>query len=419
MANNLNSNVSAKLLRKFAPGFMSDLVVCKTVDSNLLAGEYDVASGDSVSVKRPHQYQTIETSDGDLSSDLPSNIISAQATAVVQPMISVWIKWSQIEEALKSDQWDKITEPARAVMITTLEKNLASYMLKNAALTSGTIGTAIDAWSDVASMGTYMADLGCTSPVCAILDPWSVQGLADAQKGIASGDPLVKSAWERAQISGNFGGVMPYTSNALSAHTMGTASGAVALAATPVVTYTALKDTYNIALSIDGLGASETITAGTQIEFPATLMLNQQSKEQLVKNGAGIPFTGTVLTDATADGSGVIAVTISGAPIFDATNPQYNVVNRAITDNDVVNILGAASTVYKPSLFYAKDAFGLTTIKLPKLNGWDSSVFSHEGFSLRATQSSDPTSGVQAMRLDLLPAFCTFQPHLAGQGAGY
>lgn len=59
MPNNLDSNVSQIVLKKFLPGFMSDLVLAKTVDRQLLAGEINSSTGDSVSFKRPHQFSSL------------------------------------------------------------------------------------------------------------------------------------------------------------------------------------------------------------------------------------------------------------------------------------------------------------------------------------------------------------------------
>lgn len=61
MPNNLDSNVSQIVLKKFLPGFMSDLVLAKTVDRQLLAGEINSSTGDSVSFKRPHQFSSLRT----------------------------------------------------------------------------------------------------------------------------------------------------------------------------------------------------------------------------------------------------------------------------------------------------------------------------------------------------------------------
>ena len=76
---------------------------------------------------------------------------------------------------------------------------------------------------------------------------------------------------------------MGYTADSLSSYTIGTASGAIAANGAPTVTYAALKDTYQLSIAVDGLGASETITAGTQLSFPATSLINMQNKNTLAK----------------------------------------------------------------------------------------------------------------------------------------
>lgn len=418
MANNVSKNVSQIVLEKFLPGFMSNLVLCKSVDRTIIDGQINAKTGDSVQVKRPHQFAVIETADGDLTAASKSNIISATATATVGTMKTVWVDYSSIEEALYLNQWDQIIKPAYSRLITAIESDLATRMMKAASLSLGSIGTAIDAWDDIAQCGAYMKELGIEGEMYAAVNPWAAKDLAKAQTGLYAADGLVRTAWEEAQIPMNFGGLRAFTSNNLSNVTIGTGDGNVAVKATPTVTYTALKDTYQLTIELKSFAAGETVKAGTQLKFPATYMLNQENKTAIVRGSTQVPFVGTVTTDATADGAGDVTVTISGAPIYDATNPQYNTVSRAILINDVVTVLGTASTLYKPSLFYTKGFFGMGTVQLPKLNGWDSSVVNNEGFSLSATLSSDPITRRQAVRIDVLPTFCCFNPFMGGQFAG-
>ena len=91
---------------------------------------------------------------------------------------------------------------------------------------------------------------------------------------------------------------------------------------------------------------------------------------------------------------------------------------RAIVATDTFTIAGAADQVYQPGLFYTKGFVGMGTVDLPKLRGWDSSVVNHEGFSIRATEFSDPKANFNGMRLDLLPSFCVFNPFMGGQFNG-
>jgi hypothetical protein len=420
MANTLTKNVSQLVLKKFLPGFMSDLTLCETVDRQVIKGVINANTGSTVQLKRPHQYRSERTSGGDMTGKTASELISATATASVSDYITVFINWSQLEQAIELNQLDEILKPAREEMVTTLENELAEYMLKNAGLTNGVPSQAIDAWGDVAGTGSYLKALGVNGEMYAAMNPWSVQDLADAQNGLSSGsNDLVDSAWKRAQISKNFGGVMAFTSNALGSYTAGTAvDTTLTVDATPTATYTALKDTYQMSIALAGLAAGATLKAGQQLEFPGTLMLNQQNKNVLSKRNAGVPFVGTIMADATADGTGDVTVTISGAAIVDATYPQYNTVDAAITAGDDVKILATAGTTYQPGLAYTKGFVGLGTVELPKLEGWDSSVVNHKGFSIRATKSSDPITNVQALRLDLVPTFCCFNPMMGMQFFG-
>jgi hypothetical protein len=420
MANSLNKNYSEIVLKKLLPGFMDDLVLANTVNRQLIQGQINPSTGDSIQFKRPHQYQSVRTPDGDITGNT-NNIISATATATVSDYITVNIDWLQLEEAIELNQLEEILAPARDEMTTTLENELATYMIDNAGLTFGTPGTAIDAWSDVANPGAYLKSLGVQGrPIYGVMNPFTTSDLADTQSGLASGDNrLVNTAWENAQISRNFGGLRGLMSNSLGSYTTGTITGSGTVDATPTATYAALKDTYQMTIDLAGFGAAATIKAGQQLEFPGTLMLNQQNKNVIVDNaGNGIPFVGTVIADAVADGGGDITVTISGAAIIDATNPQYNTVDAAITATDTVTVLATASTSYQPGLFYTEDYVGLGTIDLPKLHGWDSSVVNHKGFSIRATEYSDPVTAIQSMRIDMLPAFGVFNPMFGGQFFG-
>lgn len=420
MPNILNGNVSQIVLKKFVPGFKSTNVLCNAVDRQLIQGEINVNTGDYVDLKRPHQYRAYRTATGDLTSTQSSNLISGKVRAQVSNYCTVWVDYQQFEEATRLNQLDKILEPAYARMSTEIELELANYFVRNAALSLGTAGTAITKWSDVAQTGSMLTDIGAIGGrKYAIMDPWAAQNLADKQGALQSGNvELIRSAWEDAQIAGNFAGVRALMSNALANRTSGSAAGAasVTVKTTPTVTYDAVKDTMQMTVVLTGASlATKNVAVGDQVQFNASFWLNQQTKQVLFRNGAAVPFTGTVTAAASAV-SNDITVVLSGAGIVDATNPQYNTISKAITAGDSVTILGAASTVYKPNIFFHESAVAMGTVVLPKLHGWDSSVFvdPDTGLSMRATMSSNPTTNVQAIRIDLLPAFAITNPMFAG-----
>lgn len=423
-SNNLNSNVSQITLKKFAEGFKSTNVLVNAVDRQVIQGELNPNTGDSVFLKRPMQYRALRTATGDLTSQSPSALISGKIEAKISNYCTVWIEYDQIEQALRLNQWEEILRPAYERMNTELELELANYILRNGGLSLGTTGTAITKWSDVAQTGSLLNDLGLnTGKKYAIMDPWAAQALADKQGALSSGNvELIRSAWADAQISGNFAGVRALMSNALANRTSGSAAGAasVTVKTTPTLTYSAVKDTMQMTVTLTGASlAAKALAVGDQVQFNTRFLINQQTKQTLVRNGAAVPFVATVTQAASAVGND-ITVTLSAAAVFDATNPQFNTVASAITAGDAVTILGAASTTYKPNIFMHEKAIAMGVVELPKLQGWDSSVMTSAstGLSMRSTLSSNPITNVQGVRIDILPAFATLLPLGCGQFYG-
>lgn len=420
--NSLDSNVSQIVLKKFLPGFMSDLVLAKTVDRQLLAGEINSSTGDSVSFKRPHQFSSLRTATGDISGQTKNNLVSGKATGRVGNYITVAVEYQQLEEAIKLNQLDEILAPVRQRIVTDLETELAKFMMNNGALSLGSPNTPINKWSDVAQTASFLKDLGVIEGEnYAVMDPWSAQRLADAQSGLHGSDKLIQTAWEDAQISGNFGGIHALMSNGLASRSQGAFGGTLTVQANPTVTYVAVKDTYQFTVTLAGATASVTgfLKAGDQIKFTNTFWLNQQSKQALYNGSTPISFTATVLQDANSTAGGQVTVTLSGVPIYDAApQQQYNAVSRQVVAGDAVTVIGTASQTMKPNLFYNKFFCGLGSIPLPKLNSIDSAVATYEGFSIRVHKYADGDANVQKMRFDLLPAYVCFNPHMGGQFFG-
>ena len=133
--------------------------------------------------------------------------------------------------------------------------------------------------------------------------------------------------------------------------------------------------------------------------------------------GANVLWTGVVVADVTLSGTGTGNIVVAGPAIYEAAG-QYNTVDAAPVITDVVTLSSAASTLYQPNLFYTKQAFGLGTVKLPKLYATDTVATTSDGMSIRVTKYSDGDSNTQKVRFDCLPAYATFNPFFAGQGFG-
>ena len=417
MANNLSSNVTRKVARVFLDAFESNRVLTKTVDTQLLSGKFTPASGSNVDFKRPHDYNSIRTAGGDISASTKSDIISGKATGTVQNYFTVATSWGNVEEALELDQLEQILAPMARRIVTDLETDLGSYLIKNSNLHYGTVGTVVDAWSDVAGAAALMDSIGVPTDGDRfyVMNPFTTAGLASAQNGLNAADGLVRTAWEKAQISSNFAGLSALTSNGLADYTSGTATDrAGTLSGAPDVTYVTAKDTMTQVLPVTAFTASATVKAGEIIQVTGRNRLNLSSRGAILDGTASnILFAGTVTQDVTLDGSGAGNLTIAGAGINE-TNGQYNTTDTALQSGDVVTLLGAGSTLYQPNLFYHKQAFGLGTVKLPKLYSTDTIATTSDGMSIRVSKYSDGDANTQKIRFDLLPAYATFNPFFAG-----
>ena len=419
MANNLSSNITRPLAKVFLEAFESSRVVTKTVNTQLLSGKFNPSTGTKVDFKRPHDYNSIRSAGGDISGADKSDIIAGKATGTVQPYFTSATEWSNIQEALELDQLDQILEPMARRLVTDLELDLAKFMRINTGLNYGARGTAVDAWSDVAGAGAMMDSVGVpmSDNKYYLMNPFTTTSLASAQSGLNAADGLVRTAFEKAQIASNFGGMKALTSNALSSYTSGTTTDRLGdLKTAPDATYVTAKDTMQQTMVIETLGTG-TIEAGDQIQIAGVNRLNIATRQLILDaTGAAVPWTGTVLSVVTIAGNEATVV-VSGAAIFEA-NGQYNNVDAAPAAGAVVTILGAAATVYQPNLFYTEQAFGLGTVKLPKLYSTDTVATTSDGMSIRVSKYSDGDANTQKIRFDLLPAYACFNPNFAGQGYG-
>ena len=419
MANNLSSNITRPLAKVFLEAFESSRVVTKTVNTQLLSGKFNPSTGSNVDFKRPHDYNTIRSAGGDISASTKSDIIAGKATGTVQDYFTAATEWSNIQEALELDQLDQILEPMARRLVTDLELDLAKFMRINTGLNYGARGTAVAAWSDVAGAGAMMDSVGVpmSDEKYYLMNPFTTTALASAQNGLNAADGLVRTAWEKAQISSNFGGMRALTSNALSSYTSGsTTDRAGTLNGAPDATYVTAKDTMQQTLVLAGLGTG-TIKAGDQVTIAGVNRLNVSTREQILDaTGAAVLWTGTVIADVTI-AANAATIVVSGAAIYEA-NGQYNNVDAAPATGAVVTILGAASTVYQPNMFYSKQAFGLGTVKLPKLYSTDTVATTSDGMSIRVSKYSDGDANTQKIRFDLLPAYACFNPLFSGQGYG-
>ena len=414
MANSLSSNVMTKVMKSIAPGFESNRVSTRTVNTRNIQGEHNSSTGSIIYRKRKTSYSAEETSGGDISGSTANDILVGNIPYTVQDVITVFTEWGAVEQALQLNQLEELLAPMGEELVTRAERNFNDYMLAYSGLTYGTPGTAVNAWEDVAYVEAFMNEIGVPNSGKKFYQMNSYTGaaLAKMQVGVNAPD-MVKTAFERSLVQSPIGGMQPLKSNALRTFTSGTATDrAGTLGSSPDVTWATHKDTMTQTIAVANLTASATIKAGETIEVTGRYHVNPQNGNLLQdETGAAIPFRWTVVSDVTLSGSGTGNVVVTNAAIFDAaSNNQYDNVSSAPVSGDVITLLGAAGTSYKPNLAYHEDAFSFATVQLPKLYATDLVYQSADGLTFRASRFSSGLENKNILRVDLMPAFGVSNP---------
>ena len=425
MANNFDSNFSTKVMRIFMEKYESARVLSKNVNTQLLDGKFNPASGTQIDFKRPTDFTSTETSDGDISAVAGKDIIVGKAFGTVQDYITVHVDFDEVDQALKMDQLDELLEPAAQRIVTTLELNFGSFMLKNAGLYAGTIGNAADAWGDVAEAGAVMHASGipASKPWYYTVNPYTQVALAENQRSLGAGGSagaMISEAHHKATIVSNYAGFdRVMTATTLPSYTTDSeADRTGALSANPVVTYVGAKDTMTQDLVVNAFGADLEIRAGETVQITGRNRLNLSTR-QLVLDASGnsVVWTATVTTAVTLSGTGTGTINVTGPAIYEAAG-AFNTSDSAAVSGDVVTILGAASTTYQPNLFWHKDAFSIGSVPIKKLFSTDTVAKTKDGMTLRVSKYADGDKNEQTIRFDLHPAFAALNPFFAGKGFG-
>lgn len=428
MANNFDSNFTRKLARVFLEKFDSERVLSKNVDTQLLSGKFNPSTGENVDFKRPTDYVSVRTSNGDVSGETGSDIITGKATGTVQDYFTAFVDYDEADEAIKMDQLDQLLAPLATRIKTDFEKDFAKFMMKNSALLAGDVGVGIgannDAWDDVALAGSVMQSTGVPmdSSWCYAVNPYTQRKLAANQRSLGV-NPEVANANTKATIAENFAGMKVMTATTLGTYTTGTgADREGTLTATPTATYVAAKDSMTQDLAVTAFQANLVVAAGETVTITAAAgainRLNLSTREQIIdETGAVVIWTGTVTEEVTLDGSGAGTLTVTG-PMISEANGQYDTVSQPALSGDVITLSGAADTVIQPNMFWHRQAFSVGSVPIKKLYSTDTVATTEDGLQFRISKGADFLENKQKVRFDFRPAYGVMNPFFAGQGFG-
>lgn len=431
MADNFASNFTNPLAKIFLAAFNTARVLSKNVNTQLLKGVFKPDTGDTVNFKRPTDYKSVRTAKGDVSGETAQDIITGKAKGVVQNYFTVFVDYDEADEAIKMSQKGEpgqaktLLGPMSTRIVTDLEVDFAGFMMKNAGLLAGTVGTAADTWDDVAGAGAILASHGVPAdmPWHYAVNPHTQRKLASNQRSLGAGGVaggLVDTAHKKATIASNFAGFdSVLTATTLASYTTHSgADRAGTLASNPTVTYVGAKDTMTQTLAVTGFQANLQVRAGDVLQITGRNRLNLSTRQVILdETGSVIVFTGVVTTAVTLDGSGEGNIIITGPAIFE-TLGAYNTTATAAVSGDVVTLLGAASTIYQPNLFWRKDAYSIGSVPLKKLHSTDTIATTEDGLQFRVSKGVGFLENEQLVRVDFRPAYGVMNPFFAGHGWG-
>lgn len=412
-------------MRVFLEKFESERLLSKNVNTQLYAGKFNPTTGDTIDVKRPTDYTSTRTSDGDVSSGTADSIITGKASAVVQDYITVELDWAEADEAIKMDQLDELIMPAATRIKTDLEVDYASFMVKNAALLAGTYGTAVTTWDHVARAGAVMEATGIPKDGNwnYVVNPYTQTSLSSNQRSLGAGGAAgadISDAQKNATLSSNFAGMNVMTGTTLDTVTLPTTGDLVgAMNGAPDVTYLTAKDSMTQTLAVNGFGTfTGTIPAGTVVQVTGVNRLNLSTRKPIIDGaGASVTWTATVTADAAlTTGAGNLVVT--GPAVFESAG-AYNTTDVAIGAANVVTILGTDANTYQPNLFWHKNAYTITSVPIKKLFSTDTLGTTEDGLQIRVSKGASIRENKQIVRFDLRPAYGVLNPFFSGQGWGF
>ena len=425
MANNFDSNITRPLARVFLEKFESARVLSKNVNTQLLDGKFDQSTGATVDFKRPTDFTTFRNATGDLTAHTADSIITGKASGTVQDYFTVLVDYNEADEAIKMDQLDELLAPMATRVVTDLEVDFASFMMKNSGLLAGTYGTAADAWKDIADAGATLAANGvpADAPWNYTVNPYTQAALSEIQRSLGAGGSageLISEAHKRAIITDNFAGMKVMTATTLASYTSATTGDLVgAMNGAPNVTYLAAKDTMTQSLAVTGFGGfAASIPAGTVVKITGVNRLNQSTRKPIINAaGANVVWSAVVTVDSANFVAGAGTLTVSGPAIFE-TGGAHNTTDVAVGAANVVTIQGADTTLYQPNLFWHKNAFSIGSVPIERLHSTDTFGETEDGLQMRVSKGSNFTTNKQQVRIDLRPAYSVLNPFFAGQGWG-
>ncbi|MAF42877.1 MAG: hypothetical protein CMI54_01735 [Parcubacteria group bacterium] len=376
----------------------NNFVILDSVNRNW-EGEFGKSGaqiGDTVRVRRPVY---VESSDGAVVSSF-DEIEQGSLPLIINRRKKVALKITRNDLTLGLDSLrESFSNPAAMELGQAIESDIGSLAYKETYNFTGTPGTEPSTFDDISETSTRLTELGTpiTTTKMGIYNSRAARSLASGLQ-LVNPQKIATTAIEEASV-GRYAKVNIMESNSLPTHTVGALGGTPLVnGASQNVTYAASSETNTQTLNVDGWTVS---VADILKEGDVFTIVGVNSVNRRTRVDTGILQDFVVRADATSNGSGETALTISPAII---TSGPYQTVTAAPADNAALTIrTGTAATGYKQNLVFVKEAISLAMVPLAMpFGGVGASQQTFEGVTIKVVTDFDITNDINQIRWDIM-----------------
>lgn len=401
-----NAIIAKQALKVLENELVFGNLVYRDYDSEFNKSVNGYTPGATITIRRPARY-TLRT--GSVMA-VQDSVEGSTSLSVDSPMGVDVGGWTSVDRTLLIPEFtDRFLRSAMVTIAQGVDAQIAA-LYKDIWNWVGTPGSTVDSFADFSKAPQRLDEMAVPQDErYAVLNPADQWGMLGSFSGLYVQD-TAKTALVRAKLP-MIGGIDNYMSQNAPQHTTGTRDDT-----TPTVngdqstTWAASKDTGTMALLCAAFDSSSTLTKGDVFTIAGCYAVNPVSKavqsylQQFV-----------VKTAATAS-AGAATLTIS-PPII--TSGAYQTVSAAAASGSAIVNVGSASTTYKQSMVFNRNAFALAVVPMIKPEGAvDVQRVTHNGLSMRMIPVYTGSSDTSAIRLDILIGTKTIYPDLATRLSG-
>lgn len=350
--------------------------------------------GDTLGIRLPSQY-TVRTGRTLSVQDATEN----KVPLTVSTQKGVDVSFTSAEMTMSLDDFSKRhLEPAMATLAASMEADAFTMLLDvyNAVNGVGSPITFKNIMLGRKLLNDNLAPMD-NNRTC-ILNTTDQVDLIDTLKGLFQDSTAIERQYKEGKM-GRTGGFDFYENTLIASQATGTAATATGYTVNGAVTT-------NGATTVVLASGTTSFKKGDVITFSGCNRVHPESKAD----------TGTLQQFVvTADYNGGIG-TLNISPAIYVSTGQQNVLATGIPNGATIAKVGAAATIYKPSLVFHKDAFVFATADLVLPTGVHFAAREmYDGISLRIVQDYDIVNDSFPCRLDVLYGFKTVRPQLAAR----